>query len=257
MKDYYSILGVSKTASEDEIKRAYRKKAMKHHPDRGGDQAQFQDINEAYSVLSDPARRSQYDNPQPENIFANFGDANGFDFDTVFNMFGARFNHDRARHNTRIMLWISLRDVAMGGPRLVNTGMNNVEIEIPLGIEDGDSVRYSKLGPSGSDLVVVFRIKQQPRWQRNRNDVIHDVDIDLWTAIIGGNVDVVTLTGKQIAVAVPPRTRPSSMLRLRNHGLPDKSNNNFLGDMYLRCNVVMPDHIPEDLIEHIKRVKGD
>lgn len=254
MKDYYSILGVSKTASEDDIKKAFRKQAMKHHPDRGGDQAMFQDINEAYSVLSDPTKRSQYDNPQPENIFANFG-AQGFDFDTVFNMFGARFNHDRPHHNTRIMLWISLKDVAVGGARLVNTGMNNVEIDLPRGIEDGDSVRYSKLGPNNSDLVVVFRVKQQTRWQRNRNDLIHDVDVGLWTAIIGGEIEVTTLTDKKMSVNVPPRTKPNSLLRLRNHGLPDKSNNNFIGDMYLRCNIIMPDHIPLDLIEHIKQVK--
>jgi curved DNA-binding protein CbpA len=85
VKDYYSILGVSKTASDEEIKKAFRKKAMKHHPDRGGDQAAFQDINEAYSVLSDAKKRSEYDNPQPDSVFSNFSGQPGFDFDTVFN----------------------------------------------------------------------------------------------------------------------------------------------------------------------------
>ena len=255
MKDYYSILGVSKTASDEEIKKAFRKKAMKYHPDRGGDQAAFQDINEAYSVLSDAKKRSEYDNPQPDSVFSNFSGQPGFDFDTVFNMFGARFNHERPQHNTRLMLWISLRDVAVGGTRLVNTGMNNIEIDLPKGIDDGDSVRYSKIGPNGSDLIMVFRIKPEPGWQRTRNDLVLETDVLLWTAIIGGTVEVTTLTGKKMSVNIPPKLRPGSMLRLRGHGLPDKSNNNFIGDMYLHCNVAMPDHIPEDLIEHIKRIQ--
>jgi DnaJ-class molecular chaperone len=142
VKNYYQILGVSSTASTDEIKRAYRRLASQHHPDKGGDTARFQEIEEAYRVLSDADQRSEYDNP---GVRININSGQPFDFDNIFNMFGARFQQRQAA-SARVMLWISLRDVAQGGKRVISVassqGQSNVEIVIPPGVQDGDSVRY-------------------------------------------------------------------------------------------------------------------
>ena len=172
MKDYYSILGVGRTAASDEIKRAYRKLASQHHPDKGGDTARFQEIEEAYRVLSDPQQRAQFDNPR-----SNFGGfrfhEQPFDFNTIFNMFGTQFQHPQRQQRpaqARMSLWIQLSDVASGGKRTVSVGSSAgsqiVELDIPVGIDDGATVAYPGLAPGGIDLVVTFRIHPNPRWQR-------------------------------------------------------------------------------------------
>ena len=167
---HYATLGVNENADATEIKRAYRKLASQHHPDRGGDTKRFQEIQGAYDTLSDAQKRQAYDNPQPQ--FSGFGPAGpGFDFNTIFDMFGTRFQHTTQRpQHSRMTLWITLQDVAAGGPRTVTVGTQHgthaVEIEIPLGINDGDTVQYSGIGPGGMDLIIQFRIHPDPRFQR-------------------------------------------------------------------------------------------
>ena len=146
MTDHYQTLGVQKTATADEIKRAFRKLASQHHPDKGGDTAKFQEIQAAYEVLGESAKRAAYDNPRgPE--FGGSQANNAFDFGEIFNMFGARFQQTQQRSHARMTLWIGLLDVATPGPRTVSigtqTGSHAVEINIPNGIEDGDSVQYA------------------------------------------------------------------------------------------------------------------
>ena len=102
MKDYYSTLGVARTATDDEIKRAYRKLASQHHPDKGGDKAQFQAVQEAYSVLSDAQRRQEYDNPRSQ---AHFAAGPGFNFDDIFGMFGVNMRQHQAR-SPRLNIWM-------------------------------------------------------------------------------------------------------------------------------------------------------
>jgi DnaJ-class molecular chaperone len=118
VNDYYQTLGVSQNASDSDIKSAYRKLASKHHPDKGGDPEQFKKVQQAYDVLGDAQKRAEYDNPA-HGIHINTGDA-AFDFDNIFQMFGARMDPRAQMRNSRINLWISLEDVARGGPRLIS-----------------------------------------------------------------------------------------------------------------------------------------
>jgi molecular chaperone DnaJ len=118
--DHYKTLGVDKQASADDIKRAFRKLAMQHHPDRGGNEAQFKEIQAAYDVLGDPQRRAEYDNPRQQGFKFSTGPGfaagpGGFDFDQIFSMFGADMGRRATRNQVRISLWITLRDVAQGG----------------------------------------------------------------------------------------------------------------------------------------------
>jgi curved DNA-binding protein len=253
VKDYYVILGVDKQATDSEIKKAYRKLAGQHHPDRGGDADKFKQVQEAYDVLSDPAKRALYDNPQPQFNFNHSG--GGFDFDTIFEMFGQRMDPRQQMRNSRIQLWISLEDVARGGPKLVTlntpSGAMPVEIDIPQGIHDGEAVRYPKMLPTGTDLVVEFRINSHKEWQRQGLDLWCEKPLNFWQLIVGTEIPVKDLLGRSVNLKVPPKTKPGSSLRLKGRGLQRSGHNP--GDIFVRIRATMPDNIPEEIIEVLRK----
>lgn len=254
MKDYYRTLGVERTASADEIKRAYRKLASQHHPDRGGDTARFQEIEEAYRILSDPQQRQQYDNPQPD--FSQFGFRAGapFDFDSIFDIFGTQFRQGAPRRSVaRMSLWIQLTDVATGGSRTVSVGTNQgvqaIEINIPLGIEDGQAVQYSGLAPGGGDLVITFRVHPHPQYQRQGSNLVTEQTVNIWDLILGGELQVRDLLGNWLSMNIPPRTQPGTVLRLRGRGLPQRTTP--AGDLLVRVQAQIPTDIPQSLLDQI------
>jgi DnaJ-class molecular chaperone len=257
MTDHYSTLDVPRTASQDEIKRAYRKLASQHHPDRGGNTQRFQEIQAAYDVLGDEVKRQAYDNPRPQfGGFGGFQQGTPFDFDQIFQMFGQRSPHgQRAPRPARMNLWISLADVAVPGSRTISvgteTGTHMVDITIPSGIEDGDSVQYPKLAPNGNDLVVTFRIKPDTAWTRSGSTVTTQITVDLWTLILGGAAMVQDLAGKKLEMSIPARTQPGTVLRVRGHGVTDRQNTR--GDMMVKIQVRIPATISNELLAAIKQ----
>lgn len=259
MKDYYQILGVTKTATAEEIKRAYRSLAMKHHPDRGGDVSKFQEIQEAYAVLSDDVKRQQYDNPRPQ--FS--GHAGGFDFDAIFDMFGADLRGQRRSVTPRISLWISLKDAFTGGNRTVAVqvghNVSNIEISIPAGIQDNDTLRYSKLAPDGQDLIINFRIKPDTEWHRDGLNLVTERTIDIWDLILGTDLTVHDLLGNELVLTVPPQTQPNAILRARGRGFPGRALPNQRtqppGDLLVRLYARIPRPVNEELLEAIRKFK--
>ena len=259
MKNPYQTLGVDRDASADEIKRAYRKLASQHHPDKGGDTALFQEIQTAYDTLSDPQKRAAFDNPQPRG-FEGFGPQGfgpgGFDFQTVFDIFGTRFQHGQQHRpqNARMTLWVTLVDVATGGKRTVSLGTHQgvsaLEIEIPLGINDGDNVQYEGLGPGGSDLVVQFRISPERTWIRDGLDLTMEVRLNIWELILGGELNIDTLTSKTLNARIPERTQPGTSLRLRGQGLKDRAGNT--GDIFVKIQASIPDSIAPEILDAIR-----
>ena len=253
MTDYYSTLGVPRTASADEIKKAYRKLASQHHPDKGGDTKKFQEIQAAYETLGDEKKRAGYNNPQPQSPFGTGGFHQNFDFNEIFNMFGAKFQQPQQRGHARMTLWITIKDVANPGPRVVamgtNTGTHNIEITIPNGIEDGDNVQFSGLGPGGQDLVITFRIHPDRTWQRTGNNVTVEHTTSVWKLIAGGIITMVDIRGNRIELSVPPKTQPGSLLRARGRGFPDRSGT--LGDMLIRMQAEIPTQISPELLAAI------
>ena len=250
MTDYYSTLGVARTASADEIKKAYRKLASQHHPDKGGDTKKFQEIQAAYETLGDETKRAGYNHPQmPAGGFHQ-----NFNFNEIFNMFGATFQHPQQREHARMTLWIRIQDVANPGSRTVTmgtqTGTHNIEITIPNGIEDGDNVQFARLGPGGQDLVITFRIHPDRAWQRTGNNVVTEHSTSIWKLIAGGTMIMTDIRGNRIELSIPPRTQPNSLLRARGRGLPDRNGN--IGDMMVRVQAEIPTKISEELLAAIQ-----
>lgn len=256
MTDHYATLGVARTATQDEIKRAFRKLASQHHPDKGGDTQRFQEIQAAYDVLGDETKRAQYDNPPQQ--FGNFGGA-GFNIHDIFGqMFGQQnpFGHAANRRgHVRMSLWINLVDVVTGGVRTVSIGTQSgaqaVEINIPRGINDGDNVQYEGLGPGGSDLVVQFRVQNDSTWERQGLNLITNRRIPVFDLILGCDITVRDILGADLLMTVPAGTQPGTMLRLKARGLPDRRG--AQGDAYVRIGTELPTNIAPEIREAIQK----
>ena len=257
MPDHYAALGVARTATPDEIKRAFRKLASQHHPDKGGDTKKFQEIQAAYDTLGDAAKRQQYDNPAPQ--FAGMPGGAQFNMGDIFaQMFGGHpgfaGQHPRRNH-ARMSLWITLKDVLTGGHRQVAVGspqgQSTIEIDVPRGIEDGDMVQYQGLAPGGQDLVIEFKIHPHPQFRRDGLNLTVDHKCLVWDMIQGGDTTVNHLDGNQLLVTVPPLTDNGTMLRLRGRGLSDRKGNK--GDLFVRLHALLPQSISPELIEAIQK----
>lgn len=257
MNNYYQTLGVDRNATPDEIKRAYRRLASQHHPDKGGDKNKFQEIEQAYRTLSDPQQRAMHDNPhQP---FGNMG-AQGFNFESIFDIFGARFQHPHQHRQppqrAMMTLWVTLRDAVVGGRKTVSVGTHQgtqtVEIEIPQGIDDGTNVQYPGIGPGGMDLMVTYRVHPDPKWTRQGLNLLGKHSISIWDLILGCNVEFRDLVGNNLSLTVPPRTQPGTVLRLRGRGITTRAGE--IGDLLLQMQAQIPENVPEELLTHIAQI---
>ena len=257
MPDYYAALGVAKNASQDDIKRAFRKLASQHHPDKGGDTARFQEIQAAYDTLGDAAKRSRYDNPAPQ--FAGMPGGAQFNMNDIFGqMFGGHpgfgAQHPRRNH-MRMSLWITLKDVLTGGRRQVAVGsmqgQSTIEIDVPQGINDGDMVQYQGLAPGGQDLVIQFRVHPHPAFSRDELNLTTDQRVSVWEMILGGDTEITALDDNQLVVSIPPLTDNGTMLRLRGRGL--KNQKGAVGDLFVRLHALLPRSISPELAAAIQQ----
>jgi curved DNA-binding protein len=282
-KDYYKILGVSRGASASEIKGAYRKLAMQHHPDRnpGDKQAEerFKEMNEAYQVLSDPQKRSRYDQlgasysqwqqdgtpgnfnwgqwtarpgVQEVNFDDLFGDGTFSDF--FRSIFGGmnvgqtlRGRSSRVAAPIQQPVTISLKEAYTGTTRTLQTGNRRVEVKFPAGAHRGTKIRVPAAGParadgSPSDLYLILDVAEDPAFERDGNDLHTQVTIDVFKAILGGEVEVRTLAGK-VLLTIPPGTQPEQVFRLAGRGMPQLKDPGVKGDLYVLVKV----HIPKGL----------
>ena len=263
MTDHYATLGVPRTATADEIKRAFRKLASQHHPDKGGDTKKFQDIQEAYATLGDEQKRAEYNNPRPQfSGFPGFGGGGGsVNINDIFNMFGQgggfpggfAQQHPRRNH-VRMTLTITLLDVATGGRRTVSLGtqqgVSTIEIEIPMGINDGDNVHYEGIGPGGADLVVQFKVNPDRIWTRNNLNLNIETRVSIWDLILGCELEITTITGGVLSANIHAQSQPGVTLRLRGRGLTDRHGN--VGDILVRVQAFVPDLIAPELLEAIQ-----
>lgn len=274
-KDYYSILGVKRDADEDEIKKAYRRLAAKHHPDRGGSKEEFQRIEEAYRVLSDPQQRHKHDaggNPfgaefpggfpggSPFGFQFNFGGGSPFDdlFGGIFRGGAGAPGGPRGPGVFRTTVHVTLEQVYTGGTQPLRfqtaTGSHNVSIDIPRGVGEGMQLRYENLIPDGP-LIVEFRTHQHLKFQRHGNDIHTNTRISVLELITGTNVEFTGLDGRTLSVAVPPGTQPTAALKISGAGLP-QINTQHRGDAYLNLKPYTPENVSRELVEAILKHTG-
>jgi curved DNA-binding protein len=283
--DYYNTLGVNRNASPDEIKKAYRRLAGQHHPDKGGDTATFQKIQEAYETLSDPEKKQQFDNPNPfggmhggspfGNPFGrpggmNFGFPGGnFQFHTDGNpnggfddIFSQMFGHQQRnqQQSYRTAIWLTLEQVYNGGEQTLQFqtpqgGMQNVKIQIPKGIVDGGTLRYDNLIKDGI-LLIEFRIHPHPKFERSNNNLRCTQEIDIFDLIVGSTFKFTTISGKTVDVVIKPNTKPDTVLKLEKHGLPVHNRMHEVGDQYILIKPILSDTIDLNIIDAINKSKN-
>lgn len=272
--DYYSVLGVPKSASDEEIKKAYRKLAMKHHPDRGGDQTQFQQIQEAYATLGDAQKRAEYDNPQPQGFQFNFNTGNMDDI--LAQMFGgghpfghdpfAQFRRPQRNRDIRIEIAVELSETMQDQMRdiTIQTGSGHretVKVQIPRGVVNGANVRYTGLGDNSDprlprgDLYVQFRVNPDARFYVQDLDLVYPVEIDAIDAMLGTAIDVPNLDNKIFTVNVPAGTQPNSKFRIHNQGLWAMGRP-IRGHLIVQVSIAIPRSLTSTQIDLLKQVKN-
>lgn len=293
--DYYKILGVDKTASQDDIKKAFRKLARKYHPDLNpGDkeaEQKFKEINEANEVLGKPENRAKYDQygehwkhgeeyeraqrQQREQHSstggysgAHFGE--GEDFSDFFrDMFGGGFGqqtHGRAGgkfkgQDVHATLQLDLEEAATTHPQVFTINGKKVRITIPAGVADGQQIRLGGYGEPGynggpaGDLYITFTITNSSRWERDGDNLRTTVELDLYTAILGGEVAIPTLTGT-VNLKVKPETQNGTTVRLRGKGFPVYKKEGQYGDLYVTYRVTLPTNLSEEQKELFQKLKN-
>jgi curved DNA-binding protein len=267
MIDYYKTLGVSKSASQEEIKKAYRSLAMKHHPDRGGDEKKFKEIEEAYRILSDTQARSQYDNP---NTF-NTGNINEEIFEQFFRNpfgFGAGFSGRGPRNpNINVTIDVTLEDAFRGKTIDAEIGLSNggtklVSINIPPGVETGMQIKYNGMGETlhpklqPGDLIASIRVLRHHMWNRQGDNLIFEKTISVWDALLGTGLTLVTIDGKTLSINIPAGTQPDTMLSCKGEGMPNVKTGRR-GNLIIQVKVKVPKDLSTDDIDRIKRLRNE
>lgn len=260
--DHYSVLGVTKTATPDEIKKAYRKLASQHHPDKGGDTAKFQQIQEAYAVLSDPDKKAQYDNPQPQG-FPGGGfqwNVNG-DFNDLFSQVFGQQMHGMHRQNRplyRTQVNLQLIEAYTGTNKVLElntqTGRKVIDIKVPPGIRQHDQMRYDNVMEHGT-LIIEFNILPDLRFERKNHDLYCNHSISVLDLIAGTSMEFNTISGKLLNVHIKPKTQPYMQIKLSGHGMPVMNTPHY-GDQYILLKPYIPDNIDQTIIDSILRSQG-
>ena len=273
---YYELLGVTEKATAAEIKRAYRKLASQHHPDKGGDKNKFQEIEQAYRVLSDESKRQQYDMQRNGGGFREFhfntGDMNHPDINEIFRSFGFGINGDifgqrpqqRRNKDLRIEIPIPLVSTLEDQAKTIQVKTTNnetttLEVKIPRGVTSGTTIKYSGLGdnmfntiPRG-DLYVQFNVYNAENFVVRGIDLITRTSVNCLLATIGGTVNVTGLDGKKFELKLPAGTQPGMKFRLPEQGLY-QLNNSQRGDLYVELELEVPQNLSPESIELIQSI---
>lgn len=306
--DYYKVLGVERNATQDDIKKAYRKMARKYHPDLNKDDPnakdKFQEINEANEVLSDPEKRKKYDeygehwkhadefkaereayqkaqeqggqsaywySVNGDDFMGGFGRGNASGFSDFFEqLFGHGASGSRSRRTYNMMesgedieaqMNLSLREAAVTHKQTFSVNGENLRITIPAGIADGQMIKLKGHGEKGSngapdgDLYITFKIAPDPEFKREGDDLFTDVDIDLYTAVLGGTVNVRTIDG-MVKLKVNPGTQNDTKVRLRGKGFPVYKKEGTFGDLIVTYHVNIPTSLSEKQKELFTQLKN-
>jgi len=274
-ENYYDILGVAKDASQDDIKKAYRKLAHQHHPDRGGDEAQFKKVSEAYSTLSNAEKRRQYDTFGASGFGGGqggFGGAQwGGNFDDLNDMFGGGLGdifeqmfggayggaRTRSRRMARVLVSISLEEAFAGVTKDMQVEVNGerkkVTVAIPAGIDDGQTIKMEHaLGDE--DLYVQVRVAPHKDFARRGNDIYTRATISVAQAALGDTIKVRTLGG-EVSLKIPAGIQWGDLLRLQGKGMPTLRGS--MGDQYVKIEIGIPKKLSKKAKELFERLREE
>jgi DnaJ-class molecular chaperone len=278
MKDYYKTLGVEKGASKDDIKKAFRKLAHEHHPDKNkgntASEKKFKEASEAYSVLSDDSKRAQYDrfgsagpggggfNPNAGGFggqgfggfdFSQFTQGGGFgqggvefDLGDIFGEFFGGGRRPRKGRNITMDVEISFKDSIFGIDREISVDGTKLSIKIPPGIESGQGLRVAGRGEDGAggkgDLIVRIWVKEHAIFRKEAFNLVMDLPVKLTLALTGGEIEIETLEGK-LEVKIPAGTSHGEILRVKGKGVPYETTGGIFGTGGKRGDLLLVTHV--------------
>lgn len=287
--DYYNILGIDKNATAADIKKAYRQKARKLHPDLNPNDAEaqkkFQQLNEANEVLSDPEKRAKYDKygenwkhgeeyeqarqqyqqqqqwssrPGGQTFYTE-GDFSDSDFSDFFHdLFGSGFSQRSGGRSSRKFkggdyqaeLNLTLRQALQTHQQTLSIDGKSIRITIPAGVANKQKIKLSGYGQPGinggpnGDLYITIHVGDDPQFKRLKDDLYSTAEVDLYTAVLGGEITVNTLDG-QVKMKVQPGTQPESKVRLKGKGFPVYKSDNRFGDLIVTLRVALPTRLSD------------
>ena len=299
--DYYKILELDKSASQADIKKAYRKLARKYHPDLNPNdksaQARFQQINEANEVLSDPEKRKKYDKhgkdwehaeqfehaqrQQQQQYGRGFGGgrqqsySGNFDNDTFSDFFEQMFGGAARSRGTgrspqykgqdfNAELQLKLSDVYTSKKHTLTVNRKNIRITIAAGVENGQTIKIKGHGGPGiqggpkGDLLITFNIVNDTNFKREKENLYSTVDVDFYTAILGGEITIDTFTGK-VKLKVKPETQPGTQIKLKGKGFPKYKKEGHFGDLYITYQIKMPTELTtreKELFKELQKLRS-
>lgn len=287
-RDYYSTLGITKSASEAEIKSAYRKLALKYHPDRNkGDKAsedKFKEVTKAYEVLSDPSKKQQYDqfghsafeqgagqgpfgggNPFSGGFggqsgpftytYTSGGNGQGFDFggfsdpfEIFEQFFGGGNPFGRAQRRPTYSIEVEFMDAVKGATKKVSIGGKTQTVKIPAGVDNGQRVRFGEYD-------VIVEVKPDKRFKREGYDVVTEEEVTFPQAALGHEINVQTIDG-DVKLRIPPGTQPNTVIRLSKKGIPYVNSPSNKGDHYVQVKVTVPKSLSSHQKDLLKEFDG-
>jgi len=281
MANAYETLGVPKGASDEEIKKAYRRLASAHHPDKGGDTARFQEIQSAYETLADPVRRQQHDNPNPFQHFNGGGPhGNHFEFhfggagpeDLFTQFFNQGFGHNpfqrqhqpRRNKDLRVQLTISLASTLDAQKKTISVQTTrgdryNVNVDIPRGVNNGTTIKYTQMGDNmfdtltRGDLYVIINVENDDRFEIHGINLVRNLEIDSIEAMTGTDKTIQSIDGKEYNVKIPAGCQYGQKFGLQGQGLY-QMNSSHRGDLIVNVIIKTPT-LPEDQLTALRNIK--
>jgi len=289
-KDYYKILDVSKTATEMEIKTAYRKLARKYHPDLNPgnkeSETKFKEINEANEVLSDPENRKKYDKygkdwkhgeeyekarRQQQQYSPHQSGQKDFLKEEYSDFFESMFGGGRSSYNQghspkfkgqdyNAELHLDLKDVYTDQPQILTVNGEKIRLTIPAGVENGQVIKIKGKGGLGinggpdGDLFIKFKINNHTQFKREGNDLYQHVDLDLYTSILGGEITIDSFNGK-VKLQIKPEAKNESKVKLKGKGFPVYKKEGEFGDMIITYHIKTPTNLSEKEKELFKELQ--
>jgi len=256
MIDYYSVLNLNENSSDDEIKKSYRKLALLYHPDKNINnheaELKFKEINEAYTILSDPKKKRNYDSSRSNN-YAKYNNTN---WSTFFdNTYGQYFKDSKAQ-DFFVDVRITLEEAFYGAKKKISVDINIEEIEIPMGVQNGHTIKIKGKGQKGwnpemnGDLIVIINIIQHPRFIRQGHDLITNADINLPTALVGGYF-FIDIFNERLKITVNPMQYKK--IRIKEKGM--MTSLGLRGDLYINLEVKLPEKLTEQEQEFFIKMK--